>query len=133
MRQKIRLLCATAIVTLSFGTPALQADTGAYLSAKNAARSYDFENAARFYDMVLQGGDAREIELENALAANVGWGNFGAAQEIAAMMVDAGIDSQLSFMVRHVAASADGGLIPIAAVSLTRWMRGSPSAPSSTG
>ncbi len=79
--------------------PEGRADAGAYLAARQAGLTSDFEQAAQYFAKALSRDPANPILLENAIAAEIGLGDLDAAAVTARRIVQAGIDSQLAHMV----------------------------------
>ncbi|MFT5064448.1 MAG: tetratricopeptide (TPR) repeat protein [Yoonia sp.] len=78
---------------------------GAYLAARQAAFTNDFETAARYFTQALIGDPTSPYLLENALVSYVALGDFERATPIATLMAQSGIKSQMAHIVLSVDAA----------------------------
>ena len=116
MRMKTGMLAvAFATALTNFAPTPVQASGlwGAYLAARQAEMSNDFEAAARHYGqaMLLDPDDA--VISENALSAALALGDLDQAEAIASLMADATDVSQIANMVRVAARLRTGDLDPL--------------------
>ena len=85
-----------------------QSDPGAYLAARQAAISSDYEAAARYYTQTLVSDPKNPALLENGLAAFVSLGQIDRAVAIATVIRDTGLQSQIAHLVLAAKAAKDG-------------------------
>ena len=83
-------------------------DAGAYLAARAAGKTADFDEGAAFYQRALLADRTNPAILENALTAELSRGAFGRAVELANTIVDQGINSQIPNIVILAESAAVG-------------------------
>lgn len=96
------LLTALILATSSLTSPAAWADNGAYLAARQANMANDFAASARLFEEALAADPTNPYMLESTVIAFAALGDFGSAVAYADRMVDAGLTSQISYLVRNV-------------------------------
>lgn len=108
--MKIRsFLTATALCTSLFATTVYaNPSAGPYLAARQASKTYDFQQSAGFFTQGLLTDPTNPYLLESAMLSFVGLGQFDRAEAIANTMIDNGITSQLAHIVRNVQAAHRG-------------------------
>ncbi|MWD27952.1 tetratricopeptide repeat protein [Aquicoccus sp. SCR17] len=82
--------------------------SGAYLSARQASRTSDFEAAARFYQEALSHDSGNAQLLEALIISELSLGNLDSALPFARELTDSGQSSQIAHMVEAAALAAEG-------------------------
>ncbi|WP_306419248.1 tetratricopeptide repeat protein [Loktanella sp. Alg231-35] len=93
------LACLIAGTTPAMADP----DAGAYLAARQAGISNDFDAASRYFAQSLIGDPANIYLLENAMTTFVAMGQIERAVPVAQTLVDLGQDSQVAHLILSVA------------------------------
>jgi tetratricopeptide (TPR) repeat protein len=109
-RQKLRITCIAALLasTTIISAAADVPNAGAYLAARQAAQSSDFEFSARYYTEALLDDPANAVLLENALTANMSLARFQDAIALADGIIDLGINRQHSNIVAAIKSAKTG-------------------------
>ena len=107
MSFQTRFIAFAICVFLPFNAVA-EPKVGAYLAARHAAMSNDFETGAQYFAQSLIGDPTNPYLLENALVAYVALGDFERAKPIATIMTQNGIESQMAHIVLSVIAATKG-------------------------
>lgn len=94
--KRTRILTALALATTTLATPALSANSGDYLAARQARQSGDFDAAVYYYVRALGDDPQNPQLLEGAALAQLSAGDLSRAVSIAERMEKHGIASQIS-------------------------------------
>ena len=105
-----RFFRAAALVSATtFAAPlSAEIDPGAYLAARHAAMSNDFQGSARYYTKSLLSDPANPELLENALTSYLGLGQLSRAAPIAGRLMELGEHSQIAAIIMQSDAAGSG-------------------------
>ncbi|XHY17022.1 Beta-barrel assembly-enhancing protease (plasmid) [Pseudoseohaeicola sp. NH-UV-7] len=94
-----RTACIAALITMSAVPVAAQSGAGAYLAARQAALSSDFDVAAQYYTQALVRSPNDPELLESAALAQLSLGRIDTAYPMAQQIEAAGLRSQIAHMI----------------------------------
>ena len=94
-----RTACIAALITMSAVPLAAQSGAGAYLAARQAALSSDFDVAAQYYTQALVRNPNDPELLESAALAQLSLGRIDNAYPMAQQIEAAGLRSQIAHMI----------------------------------
>ena len=101
-RQPLKALALAACLALPLAGPgtAQEGDgsAGAYLAARVAASEFDFREAARWYDRLLDSGADDAATLEGSLISHMSLGDIDRAAELSRLLVQKGGRSQTAYI-----------------------------------
>lgn len=103
--RPLRFLALMAALGSALPAAGQDRNAGAYLAARQAGMSYDFEAASGYFAEALGRDPTNPALLENAMASEIGLGRIDRALPLARTVRDEGIESQLAYM----ALMADAG------------------------
>lgn len=101
-RQPLKALALAACLALPLAGPgtAQEGDgsAGAYLAARVAASEFDFREAARWYDRLLDSGADDAATLEGSLISHMSLGDIDRAADLSRLLVQKGGRSQTAYI-----------------------------------
>ena len=101
-RQPLKALALAACLALPLAGPgtAQEGDgsAGAYLAARVAASEFDFREAARWYDRLLDSGANDAATLEGSLISHLSLGDIDRAADLSRLLVQKGGRSQTAYI-----------------------------------
>lgn len=97
--KNILFPAAIAAALLMPGAALPETNPGAYLAARSAAARNDFDEAAYWFNVALRADPDNPLLIENALASMIGAGDAIGAVAIARRATEAGLESQLAYLL----------------------------------
>ncbi|MEZ5756047.1 MAG: tetratricopeptide repeat protein [Paracoccaceae bacterium] len=101
-RQPLKALALAACLALPLagqGTAQeVEGSAGAYLAARVAASEFDFREAARWYDRLLDSGANDAATLEGSIISHMSLGDIDRAAELSRLLVQKGGRSQTAYI-----------------------------------